>query len=76
MFRPDVFFDLCRHFVATFGDGTDTRKAVAKYHQYWAVNKAVDQTMEAVEIDGRDRGRVAHPGVGQVAGDGCTTPAR
>ena len=53
MFAPDVFFDLCRHFVATFGDGAATRKAVAKYHQYWAVNKAVDQTLESVETDGR-----------------------
>ena len=53
MFTPDVFFDLCRHFVATFGDGAATRKAVAKYHQYWAVNKAVDQTLESIETDGR-----------------------
>ena len=53
MFRLDVFFDLCRNFVATFGEGTETRKAVAKYHQYWAVNKAVDQTLESVETDGR-----------------------
>ncbi|WP_225753178.1 type I restriction endonuclease subunit R [Actinotalea sp. Marseille-Q4924] len=53
MFRPEVFFDLVRHFVATFGEGVETRKAVAKYHQYWAVNKAVDQTLESVETDGR-----------------------
>jgi type I restriction enzyme R subunit len=53
MFRVDVFFDLCRNFVATFGEGTETRKAVAKYHQYWAVNKAVAQTLESVETDGR-----------------------
>ncbi|MEZ5095662.1 MAG: HsdR family type I site-specific deoxyribonuclease [Nocardioides sp.] len=53
IFRPDVFFDLCRNIVATIGDGTETRKAVAKYHQYWAVNKAIDQTLEAVETDGR-----------------------
>jgi type I restriction enzyme R subunit len=53
MFQPEVFFDLCRHFVATFGEGVETRKAVAKYHQYWAVNKAVDQTLESVETDGR-----------------------
>ncbi|MEU6190738.1 type I restriction endonuclease subunit R [Nocardia sp. NPDC047038] len=53
MFRLDVFFDLCRHFVATFGEGVKTRKAVAKYHQYWAVKKAVDHTVEAVEGDGR-----------------------
>lgn len=53
MFAPEVFFDLCRHFVATFGEGEKTRKAVAKYHQYWAVKKAVDQTVAAVEGDGR-----------------------
>ena len=53
MFRLDVFFDLCRNFVATFGEGIETRKAVAKYHQYWAVNKAVDQTLESMETDGR-----------------------
>ncbi|WMY80007.1 type I restriction endonuclease subunit R [Citricoccus sp. I39-566] len=53
MFEPEIFFDLCRSFVATFGEGVDTRKAVAKYHQYWAVNKAVDSTLEAVETDGK-----------------------
>lgn len=53
MFRLDVFFDLCRHFVATYGDGGQTRKAVAKYHQYWAVKKAIEQTVEAVDGDGR-----------------------
>lgn len=53
MFEPRIFFDLCRNFVATFGDGVETRKAVAKYHQFWAVNKAVDSTLEAVETDGK-----------------------
>lgn len=53
MFRLDVFFDLCRHFVATFGEGEKTRKAVAKYHQYWAVKKAVRETVDAVDGDGR-----------------------
>lgn len=53
IFEPVIFFDLCRNFVATFGDGVDTKKAVAKYHQFWAVNKAVDSTLEAVETDGK-----------------------
>ncbi|WP_426624273.1 type I restriction endonuclease subunit R [Leifsonia sp. McL0607] len=53
MFAPDVFFDLIRNFIATFGEGTSTRKVVAKYHQYWAVKKAIAQTLEAVETDGR-----------------------
>ncbi|WAX55109.1 type I restriction endonuclease subunit R [Jatrophihabitans cynanchi] len=53
MFAPAVFLDLVRNFVATFGDGVSTRKVVAKYHQYWAVKKAVGETLEAVETDGR-----------------------
>ncbi|GAA1093916.1 type I restriction endonuclease subunit R [Nocardiopsis metallicus] len=53
LFRPDVFFDLCRNYIATYGDGETTRKAAAKYHQYWAVKKAVDQTLRAVDGDGR-----------------------
>jgi type I restriction enzyme R subunit len=53
MFRTDVFFDLCRNYIATYGDGEKTVKKVAKYHQYWAVTKAVAATIEAVEGDGR-----------------------
>lgn len=53
MFRTDVFFDLCRNFIATYGDGEKTVKKVAKYHQYWAVTKAVAATIEAVDGDGR-----------------------
>ena len=53
LFRLDVFFDLTRNFIATYGDGDKTVKKVAKYHQYWAVRKAVDSTVEAVEGDGR-----------------------
>ncbi|MCR2818931.1 type I restriction endonuclease subunit R [Microbacterium sp. zg.Y1090] len=53
LFRPEVFFDLCRNYIATYGDGEHTRKAVAKYHQYWAVKKAVDETLRAVDGDGR-----------------------
>lgn len=53
LFRPEVFLDLCRNYIATYGDGAHTRKAVAKYHQYWAVKKAVDETLRAVSGDGR-----------------------
>ena len=53
MFRQDVFFDLVRNFIATYGEGEKTQKRVAKYHQFWAVNKAVERTIEAVEDDGR-----------------------
>lgn len=53
LFAPEVFFDYVRNFIATFGDGATTSKAIAKYHQYWAVRKAVSETLEAVETDGR-----------------------
>lgn len=53
MFAPAIFLDLVRNFIATFDDGVKTRKVVAKYHQYWAVKKAVAETLEAVETDGR-----------------------
>ena len=52
MFQPTVLLDLIRNFVATYGDGKRMAKLVAKYHQYWAVRKAVDCTVEAVEGDG------------------------
>ncbi len=53
MFTPEVLLDLSRNFVAMSGDGTTMSKRVAKYHQYWAVRKAVTCTVEAVEGDGR-----------------------
>ena len=48
-----MFLDLVRNFVAFTGDGDAAVKMVAKYHQYWAVTKAVRSTIEAVEGDGR-----------------------
>jgi hypothetical protein len=45
-------------------------KIGAKYHQYWAVRKAVHQTIEAVETDGTRRDRLAHPRLRQVVRDG------
>ena len=53
MFQPAVLLDLVRNFVAMYGEGRRMAKLVAKYHQYWAVRKAVDCTVEAVEGDGR-----------------------
>jgi type I restriction enzyme R subunit len=50
---PDRFLELLRHYVtfATTDDGLV--KLVAKPHQYFAVRKAVDRTLEAVRSDGR-----------------------
>jgi type I restriction enzyme, R subunit len=53
MFQHEVVLDLVRNFVAVYGEGEQMSKLVAKYHQYWAVRKAVGCTVEAVESDGR-----------------------
>jgi type I restriction enzyme, R subunit len=53
MFQRGVLLDIVRNFVATYGEGKHMAKLVAKYHQYWAVRKAVDCTIEAVAGDGR-----------------------
>lgn len=53
MFTPGRLLDLVRNFTVFTGDGTDMVRKAAKYHQYWAVNKAVLTTVEAVEGDGR-----------------------
>ena len=53
MFQHEILLDLVRNFVAVYGEGKKLAKLVAKYHQYWAVRKAVDCTIEAVEGDGR-----------------------
>lgn len=67
-FEPGRFLDLLRNFVV-FSDetvtdsktGQKTRvliKRVAKYHQYWAVNAAVESTVVAASPDGDRRGGV------------------
>ncbi|MEI8081636.1 MAG: type I restriction endonuclease subunit R, partial [Actinomycetes bacterium] len=62
LFTPERLLDLVRNFVVysdeskTDASGLKTAaliKKTAKYHQYWAVNKAVLSTVEAVEGDGR-----------------------
>lgn len=53
MLNPEHLLDLIRNFTVFSGDGSTTSKKVAKYHQFWAVNKAVLSTVEAVKGDGR-----------------------
>ena len=53
MFDRERLLDLVRNFVVFSGDGTQMVKKIAKYHQFWAVRKAVVSTVEAVEGDGR-----------------------
>ncbi|TQR84418.1 type I restriction endonuclease subunit R [Mycobacterium hodleri] len=68
VFDPKRFLDILRNFVV-FSDETVTDKAtgqpmrslvkrVAKYHQYWAVNAAVESTVTAASPKGDKRGGV------------------
>ncbi|QIN28889.1 type I restriction endonuclease subunit R [Brevibacterium luteolum] len=68
VFEPRRFLDLLKNFVV-FSDETVTDKStgqptralvkrVAKYHQYWAVNAAVESTVQASSPDGDRRGGV------------------
>lgn len=68
VFEQKHFLDLLQNFIV-FSDevatdkvtGQPTRvlvKRVAKYHQYWAVNAAVESTVEASRPDGDRRGGV------------------
>jgi len=68
VFEPKRLLDLLQNFIV-FSDETVTDKAtgqptrvlvkrVAKYHQYWAVNAAVESTVQASRPDGDRRGGV------------------
>lgn len=68
VFEPKRFLDLLRNFIV-FSDEAVTDKTtgqpsrvlvkrVAKYHQYWAVNAAVESTVQASQPDGDRRGGV------------------
>lgn len=68
VFEPKRFLDLLKNYIV-FSDETVTDKAtgqptrslvkrVAKYHQYWAVNAAVESTVLASQPDGDRRGGV------------------
>lgn len=52
MFQPAVFLDLLRHFIVFQTDGEKVFKILAAYHQYYAVNKAVEEGKRAVAETG------------------------
>jgi len=47
IFEKQRFLDYALNFVTFEDDGKEIAKKAAAYHQYWAVNKAVDCTVEA-----------------------------
>ena len=53
MCNAEVLLGVTGGFVSFTGEGTTMSKLVAKYHQYWAVRKAVTATVDAVAGDGR-----------------------
>jgi type I restriction enzyme R subunit len=55
MFEKSRFIDIIRNFVLFLGvDQSDKQiKIIAAYHQYYAVKKAVESTIQAVKSDGK-----------------------
>lgn len=58
IFDPARFLDLVRNFVVFSNEPSGLVKRVAKYHQFWAVNAAIQSTIEATSPDGDRRGGV------------------
>jgi len=58
VFDQRRFLDLLQSFVLFSDEANGLVKRVAKYHQYWAVNAAVESTVEAAGPDGDRRGGV------------------
>lgn len=58
VFEPAPFLDLLRSFIVHSDEESGLVKRVAKYHQYWAVQAAVERTIEASGQGGDRRGGV------------------
>ena len=55
MFQQERFLDIIKHFVLFQSDGQETIKILAGYHQYHAVNKAVESSYRATHESGDRR---------------------
>jgi len=55
MFDKERLLDIIKQFILFQVDGNDTTKMLAGYHQYHAVNLAIDKTYEATSLDGDRR---------------------
>ena len=58
MLNKDVMLDLIRHFTIFHQNKEQLTKIVPRYHQYFAVNKAVNATKKATDINGDQRAGV------------------
>ncbi|MDD4448291.1 MAG: type I restriction endonuclease subunit R, partial [Methanothrix sp.] len=52
VFEKHRFLDLIRYFIVFESNGLDIKKKMAGYHQYHAVNKAVEKTIQACSTKG------------------------
>ena len=51
IFEKNRFIDMLKNFITFSNDSTNKVKILGAYHQYFAVNKAVDSTVKAIESD-------------------------
>lgn len=58
MLNKEVILDLIRHYILFHQDKEEITKIVPRYHQYFAVNKAVETTKIATAVDGDQRAGV------------------
>jgi type I restriction enzyme R subunit len=58
MLNKQVLLDLIRHFIVFHKNKEDITKIVPRYHQYFAVNKAIDTTKKATAENGDQRAGV------------------
>jgi type I restriction enzyme R subunit len=58
IFHPHRYLDLIRYFTVFESDGETLTKKMAGYHQYYAVNKAVEATIRATSVEGDKRAGV------------------
>jgi type I restriction enzyme, R subunit len=58
MLNKNVLPDLIRHYILFHQNKEEITKIVPRYHQYFAVNKAVETTKKATSIDGDQRAGV------------------
>ena len=58
VFDQRRFLDILRNFIVFSDEPGALVKRVTKYHQYWAVNAAIESTIEASRPDGDRRGGV------------------
>lgn len=53
MLEPSRLLNILKHFTLIMRDTPEDIKILSAYHQYYAVNKAVETTVEATKSDGR-----------------------